>query len=60
MYGGSWIYVRSEPLVYTRKRVELSHVFDDLAVLQRGVLPGEDVVISGAAELYGTEFGGGK
>jgi cobalt-zinc-cadmium efflux system membrane fusion protein len=60
MNGSNWIYVRSEPSVYVRKRVELSHVDDTMAVLLRGVSPGEEVVISGVAELYGTEFGGGK
>jgi multidrug efflux pump subunit AcrA (membrane-fusion protein) len=60
MNGGNWVYVRSESSVYIRKRVELSHVNDGLAVLLRGVSPGEEVVFSGAAELYGTEFGGFK
>lgn len=60
MYGGNWIYVKSEPLVYIRTRVEVSHVSDTLAVLTRGVAPGDEVVYEGAAELYGTEFGGGK
>ncbi len=60
MYGGNWVYIRSEPSVYVRKRVELSHVNDELAVLLRGVSPGDEVVFRGAAELYGTEFGGGK
>ena len=60
MNGGNWVYVRSEPSVYVRTRVELSHVDDALAVLLRGVAPGDEVVISGVAELYGTEFGGGK
>jgi cobalt-zinc-cadmium efflux system membrane fusion protein len=60
MYGGNWIYVKSGPLVYTRTRVEVSHVSDTLVVLTRGVKPGDEVVYEGAAELYGTEFGGGK
>jgi RND family efflux transporter MFP subunit len=60
MYGGNWIYVKSEPLVYTRTRIEVSHVSDTMAVLTRGVAPGDEVVYEGAAELYGTEFGGGK
>ncbi len=60
MYGGNWVYVRPEPQVYIRKRVELDHVTDTLAVLIRGVNPGDEVVCEGVAELYGTEFGGGK
>ena len=60
MYGGNWVYVKSEPLVYIRKRVELNYVIDTLAVLTRGVAPGDEVVCEGVAELWGTEFGGGK
>jgi len=60
MYGGSWVYVKSDLQLYTRTRVELSHVSDTLAVLTRGVQAGDDVVCTGVAELYGTEFGGGK
>ena len=60
MYGGNWVYVRIEPRLYMRKRVELDHVKDTLAILSRGINQGEEVVFNGAAELYGTEFGGGK
>ena len=60
MYGGNWVYVKTEPSVYVRKRVELSHVDNEMAVLLRGVSQGDEVVFRGAAELYGTEFGGGK
>ena len=58
--GGTWVYIKSEPLVYTRVRVDLDHVSDDLAVLTRGLSPGDEVVYAGAAELFGTEFGVGK
>jgi cobalt-zinc-cadmium efflux system membrane fusion protein len=58
--GGTWVYVNSEPLVYTRTRVELDHVSDSLAILNRGVSPGDEIVFAGAAELFGTEFGVGK
>lgn len=58
--GGTWVYVKSEPLVYTRVRVDLDHVSDGLAVLTRGLSPGDEVVYAGAAELFGTEFGVGK
>ena len=57
--GGAWIYERIRPHVYARRRVDLSHVQGDLAVLARGPAPGIDVVIEGAAELFGTEFGAG-
>ena len=38
----------------------MSSVIDGLAVLTRGINKDEEVVTTGAAELFGTEFGGGK
>ncbi len=58
--GGTWVYVRSAPQVYIRTRVDLDHVSDGLAVIIRGLSPGDEVVYAGAAELFGTEFGVGK
>lgn len=60
MYGGNWVYVKKAPQVYSRRRIEVSHITDDLAVVTRGVKPGDEVVFAGAAEIFGTEFGGGK
>ena len=60
MYGGTWMYQNTEPHIYVRRRVELRHVLDELAVLSRGPVEGARVVIAGAAELFGTEFGVGK
>ena len=60
MAGGTWVYTLKEPQVYLRKRVEISHISGEMAIMTRGVSPGEEVVVSGVAELYGTEFGGGK
>jgi RND family efflux transporter MFP subunit len=57
--GGAWVYEQIRPQVYARRRVDLSHVQGDLAVLARGPVPGTVVVIEGAAELFGTEFGAG-
>ena len=58
--GGSWVYVQSGERVFTRRRVEISHFVDGLAVLTRGLAGSERVVTAGAAELFGTEFGAGK
>ena len=58
--GGSWVYVQTGERVFTRRRVEISHVVDGLAVLRRGLSGAERVVTAGAAELFGTEFGAGK
>ncbi|HUU16125.1 MAG TPA: efflux RND transporter periplasmic adaptor subunit [Sedimentisphaerales bacterium] len=60
MYGGTWVYENTEPQKYVRRRTELLHVLDGLAVLSRGPAVGAKVVSAGAAELFGTEFGVGK
>jgi RND family efflux transporter MFP subunit len=58
--GGTWVYRRSAPQSYERVRVEVSHIVNGLAVVRRGVRAGDEVVVAGAAELFGTEFGVGK
>ncbi len=60
MNGGSWVYIKIAPQVYSRNRVEVSHVVDGFAVLIRGVDAGDEVVTEGTAEIFGTEFGVGK
>ncbi len=57
--GGTWVYEQTKPHVYVRRRVDLSRVQGNLAILARGPAPGTVVVIEGAAELFGTEFGAG-
>ena len=54
--GGTWIYARTGPGRYERRRVIVDRTVDDLAVLSRGPEPGTEAVIAGAAELFGTEF----
>lgn len=58
--GGTWVYTNPSPNTYIRQRVELQTVIDKNAVLSRGPAAGTKIVIVGAAELFGTEFGGGK
>jgi len=58
--GGNWVYLRTAPYTYSRRRVEVSSVIDGLAVLTRGINKDNEIVTVGAAELFGTEFGGGK
>lgn len=60
IHGGAWVYEKSAPQSYTRKRVRLVRVVDGHAVLAGGVKPGSQVVTTGVAELFGTEFGAGK
>ena len=60
VHGGTWVYERSAPQTYTRRRVQVKHVVGELAALDGGVKPGTSVVTTGVAELFGTEFGAGK
>lgn len=57
--GGTWVYQVTAPQVFQRRRVEVSHTVDDWAVLRRGPAVGSVVVVTGAAELFGTEFEAG-
>lgn len=59
-HGGAWIYVKTAPHVYARRRVDVRHVMGDDVIFARGPAPGSEVVAVGAAELFGTEFGAGK
>lgn len=58
--GGAWVYERTAPLVFTRRRVDIRRVEGETVVIERGLKPGAQVVTAGAAELFGTEFGAGK
>jgi cobalt-zinc-cadmium efflux system membrane fusion protein len=59
-FGGTWVYEARDGGVFVRQRVDLADVVGDAAVLRQGPPPGTPVVTTGAAELFGTEFGGGK
>jgi RND family efflux transporter MFP subunit len=58
--GDAWVYVRTDSLVFTRRRIEVANVVGDRVLVTRGLAPGTPVVTSGAVELFGTEFGPGK
>ncbi|WEK38384.1 MAG: efflux RND transporter periplasmic adaptor subunit [Candidatus Pseudobacter hemicellulosilyticus] len=58
--GNSWVYRQTDSLSFERQRVEIERVEDQQAVIKRGLKGGEKIVITGTAELFGTEFGGGK
>jgi RND family efflux transporter MFP subunit len=58
--GGTWVYERTAPETFVRRRVELTRRVEDRAQLARGPAPGTQVVATGAEELYGTEFGHAK
>jgi RND family efflux transporter MFP subunit len=56
LHGGAWVYVKSGPLRYSRRRVDVRFSDGTLSALERGPEAGTPVVVVGAAELYGTEF----
>lgn len=58
--GGTWVYTNPSPNVFVRQRVELQTIIGNDAVLNRGPAAGTRIVTVGAAELFGTEFEGGK
>ena len=57
--GGSWVYVETARATFVRTRVAVERVDGDMAVLAHGPAIGTAVVVAGAAELFGTEFGVG-
>jgi multidrug efflux pump subunit AcrA (membrane-fusion protein) len=58
--GGTWVYENPSPLVFIRRRVEVTRVENGIAVLRRGPAAGTPIVVEGVAELFGTEFGTSK
>jgi RND family efflux transporter MFP subunit len=60
IHGGSWVYENVGPHSFARRRVFVDRIVGDLAALTSGPKPGAKVVTTGAAELFGTEFGGSK
>jgi membrane fusion protein, heavy metal efflux system len=59
-FGGTWVYEARDGGVFVRQRVALADIVGDTAVLRQGPPVGTRVVTTGAAELFGTEFGVGK
>ncbi|MFN0124962.1 MAG: efflux RND transporter periplasmic adaptor subunit, partial [Blastocatellia bacterium] len=58
--GGTWVYENTAPQTFVRRAVEIRSVSGGMAVLGRAPARGARIVITGAAELFGTEFGAGK
>jgi len=57
--GGTWAYTSPEPLVYERVTVTVDFIKGDRVILSEGPTAGTEVVVVGAAELWGAEFGTG-
>jgi len=55
--GVTWVYTQEDVLTYVRQLVTIASVQGELAVLSAGPSPGVDVVVVGAAELLGSEYG---
>jgi RND family efflux transporter MFP subunit len=60
IHGGTWVYVQVGEHAFQRQRVLIQSTDGDRSVLSEGPAPQSLVVVDGAAELYGTEFGAGK
>jgi RND family efflux transporter MFP subunit len=60
IYGGTWVYTELGEDRYQRARVVVDYTQGDIAVLASGPEVGTAIVVDGAAELFGTEFGTGK
>jgi multidrug efflux pump subunit AcrA (membrane-fusion protein) len=59
-HGGTWVYVKAGERTYSRRRVRIDYQEGDGVVLVEGPEAGTEVVTTGAAELFGAEFGGAK
>lgn len=59
MSGGTWVYEKVDPHVYARRRVMVESIAGEVACIAQGLSEGAEVVTDAAAELFGTEFGGG-
>lgn len=57
--GGTWVYEKLDEHKFARRRVQVRHVKDGVAVLKTGPAAGTAVVTVGAQELFGTEVGNG-
>ena len=60
IYGNTWVYTQVDDLQFRRARVIVQRTTDEFAILKDGLPDGTSVVVDGAAELFGTEFGTGK
>jgi hypothetical protein len=58
--GKTWVYTNPDLLTFVRASIDVDSIDGDVAVLSEGPPSGTQVVIVGAPELYGTEFGVGQ
>jgi RND family efflux transporter MFP subunit len=61
IHGNAWVYTKTGDHAFSRRLLMVDRVVGDLAVVAGGkIKPGDKVVTTGAAELFGAEFGGFK
>jgi hypothetical protein len=60
IHGVAWVYTQSGEHEFRRERVNARFTTDDLAILAAGPTVGTELVIDGAAEVFGSEFGAGR
>jgi hypothetical protein len=58
--GDTWTYTNPETFLYVREAIRVDYIEAGRAFLIEGPRLGMPVVIAGAAQLYGIEFGLGK
>ncbi len=58
--GETWIYTQTDPLTYMKQLIAVDRIEKDSVILSIPLPVGTDVVVTGAAELFGVEFGAGK
>jgi hypothetical protein len=56
--GRTWTYTSPKPNVFQRADIDIAHIDGDSAFLDKGPPVGARVVISGATEIWGVEYGG--
>jgi hypothetical protein len=59
LHGDTWAYTSPENLTFIRHAISVDYIEGDAAVLTDGPPSGTTIVVVGAAELFGTEFGVG-
>jgi multidrug efflux pump subunit AcrA (membrane-fusion protein) len=61
IHGNTWVYVKTGDHAYSRRLTMIDRIVGDVAVVASGkIKPGDKVVTTGTAELFGAEFGGFK
>ena len=60
IYGDTWVYLKVGDHAFERARTVIRYSDAGRSVLAVGPQAGSEIVVDGAAELFGTEFGAGK